>query len=130
MTTFTEGAAQNQQQTTEATQKKDHSSKASRNITIMVMFECGLSTLGIFFNFEINNNSFFFKWNIYIGICPYAVAFILSNVQPATDALYTYGVTSSGILFFTHGLNLFVYLAFNKIFREVLYGYLKFKFTT
>ena len=52
----------------------------------------------------------------------------MSNVQPATDALYTYGVTSSGILFFTHGLNLFVYLAFNKIFREVLYGYLKFKF--
>ena len=53
MTTFTEGAAQTQQQTTEATQKKDHSSKASRNITIMVMFECGLSTLGIFFNFKI-----------------------------------------------------------------------------
>jgi len=130
MTTFTEGDAQTQQQPTEATQKKDHNSKASRNITLMVMFECALRTIGIFFNIEINNNSFFFKWNIFIGICPYAVAFTLSNIQPATDSLYTFGVTSSGILFFAHSVYLFVYLAFNKIFREVLYGYFKFKFTT
>ncbi len=60
MTTFTEGDAQTQQQPTEATQKKDHNSKASRNITLMVMFECALRTIGIFFNIEINNNSFFF----------------------------------------------------------------------
>jgi hypothetical protein len=79
--------------------------KSSRNITSMVMFQCFL--------------------NIF-GMGPYLISNILSNVLVSTQAFQLYTNISIGILLFSHGLTLFVYLNFNKIFREIFIGYFNF----
>ena len=58
---------------------------------------------------------------------PYLISYILG---------YTLGVSSPGldmftniafcILYISHGTTLFIYFACNKLFRQVLIGYLKF----
>lgn len=59
---------------------------------------------------------------------PYLVSYVLRFVLVLTPELDMYNNFSSGILYIAHGSTLFIYLAFNKLFRRVLIGYLCFKF--
>lgn len=82
--------------------KSENNLKASRNITLMVIFQCVLYTF---------------------GMCPYLIGYILSYVLESTAELKMYNNISYGILFFSHGSTLFIYLAFNKLFRQVLVSF-------
>ena len=60
------------------------------------------------------------------GMCPYVIAFILRLVLNPSYELEIFFTISLGIHWFiSHGCTLFVYLAFNKLFRKVLFGYIK-----
>jgi len=80
--------------------RNDTNIKASRNITLMVIFQCVLYTF---------------------GMCPYLIAYILGYVLEQTPDLEIYG-----ILYISHGSTLFIYISFNKYFRQVLNGYFNF----
>jgi hypothetical protein len=60
---------------------------------------------------------------------PYLMSNILSYSLVSTKEFQLYSNISLGILFFSHGLTLIVYLAFNKIFREIFIEYLHLKFS-
>jgi hypothetical protein len=79
--------------------------KASRNITLMVIFQCVLYTF---------------------GMCPYLIAYILGYVLEQTPDLEIFTDISYGILYISHGSTLFIYISFNKYFRQVLNGYFNF----
>jgi hypothetical protein len=58
-------------------------------------------------------------------MCPYVVAFILRFVLNSSPGLSIYFTISLGIMWISHGLTLFVYITFNKVFKQVLFGYIK-----
>jgi hypothetical protein len=78
---------------------------SSRSITLMVIFQCILYTLGMF---------------------PYLIANILSYILQSTSELTLFTNISYGFLYVSHGSTLFIYLTFNKQFRQVLFGYLQY----
>ena len=78
---------------------KNKQNKSSRNITLMVIFQCVLNTF---------------------GMCPYFISYILSFFIQATPGLEIFTNISYGILYLSHGLTLFINLAFNKLFAQVL----------
>ena len=79
--------------------------KASRNITLMVVWTCFLYVF---------------------GTAPYTLAYISSYLMEYNQNLYSYTIFSLGMLFLAHGVNFFVYFSFNTIFRSVFFGYFKF----
>ena len=60
---------------------------------------------------------------------PYLMSNMLSYSLVSTREFQLYSNISLGILLFSHGLTLFVYLAFNKMFREIFIEYLHLKFS-
>ena len=78
---------------------KNKQNKSSRNITLMVIFQCVLNTF---------------------GMCPYIISYCLSFFIQATPELEIFTNISHGILYLSHGLTLFINLAFNKLFAQVL----------
>ncbi len=58
---------------------------------------------------------------------PFLVYYILSFILASSPQLSMYNNVTRGILYISHGTSLFIYIAFNKLFRQVLLGYFKFK---
>ncbi len=58
---------------------------------------------------------------------PYMIYYILSFILAPSPQLSMYNNVTRGILYISHGTSLFIYIAFNKLFRQILLGYLKFK---
>ena len=85
--------------------RNDCDIRASRNLTSMVIFQCFLYTFGMF---------------------PYLIAYILGYVLEQTANLEMFTDITYGILYVSHGSTLFVYVSFNKLFRQVLLDYLNF----
>ncbi len=59
---------------------------------------------------------------------PYLISYILSFLLESTPQLNTFNNISVGILFLSHGSSIFIYFAFNKLFRSVLLKYFQLKF--
>jgi hypothetical protein len=78
--------------------------KANKNITLMIVLTMSVSVL------------FLLPRNIYI-ILRY------SAKEPKTNYLFSY-ITLSLVLF-SYGLNMLIYVFFNKLFRKILFDYFK-----
>lgn len=59
---------------------------------------------------------------------PYSVSYIMSFLVSSSLELTIPNDFSYGIQFLAHGSTLFIYLKFNKLFRQVLVDYIHFKF--
>jgi len=59
---------------------------------------------------------------------PYLISNILSYLLDSTQAFQTYSNISIGFLLLSHGLTFFVYLTFNKMFKQIFIKYLHLKF--
>ena len=78
--------------------------KASKNITLMVIWTSAIYVIG----------------NI-----PQTVAYVMSLIIGIS---YQYSLNyniSIGFFFFIHGINIFIYIRFNKLFRKILIGYFR-----
>jgi hypothetical protein len=116
-----------QQESVNGVKKNENNLKASRNLTLMIIFQCVLSTIGNFYflnKYFLNFYYFFFK----SGYGPFMLSYIFSFVLTTTPQLQMYSNICFGIIYLSHGLTFFVYFTFNKLFRKILIGYLHFKF--
>lgn len=75
--------------------------KASRNITLMVVWTCFLYIF---------------------GTAPYALCYIGSFIIPNSYELILFTNLSLGMLFLSHGVNIFVYFSYNNLFRDVFFS--------
>lgn len=78
--------------------------KASRNITLMVLWTCV-----IYFMF----------------MTPYNLSYILRLILVTSPELTLYNLVCSVLLTVAHGATFFVYLFYNNLFRKILVSYLR-----
>lgn len=87
--------------------KRLRESKASRNMTLMVIWTIALYIFGAL------------PRNIYI-IVKYSLA--------SSSRFYTFSLITFLILIFSHGVTIFIYYSHNKMFRKILIEYVKWFF--
>ena len=117
-----------QQESVRGVKKNENNLKASRNITLMIIFQCVLSTIGNFFLLILIQIFYQLLITFLIGYGPFMLSYIFSFVLTTTPQLQMFSNICFGIIYLSHSLTLFVYFTFNKLFRKVLIGYLHFKF--
>lgn len=88
-----------------AAPKDKKNSKATKNITLMVIF-----------------TSLAFS----IGTTPYAVRYILKTLRISLPQ--DFSDFSLAVLILSHGCNMIIYVLFNKVYRDVLWSYVVFIF--
>ena len=81
--------------------QKIKESKSNRSINVMVM-----------------SISFFYV----IGTVPYSVIFILSQLMTVSDLTQLYAIVALNLF---HGSNIFMFYAFNKLYRQTLNKYIR-----
>ncbi len=98
------GSRSFEQQKTSMKMLKDNAAlKASKNITLMVVW----------------------TMNIYIfGNIPYTLAYVFGFFFEYSEKLHMFTTVSKALLFLAHGVNFFIYFAFNTIYRDVFFCYL------
>jgi hypothetical protein len=102
MTIMTEKSQKTSGSTKKAKSKKESESRASRNITFLVI-----------------STSLLYA----VGTLPYTISYILSSA--GSSAPLEYRRFAVFMLFFSHGSNIFIYFSFNKLYRGILFEYIK-----
>lgn len=82
---------------------KNYAKSSKRNITLIVLFTCFLYIF---------------------GTAPYVLAYMSTFIYERSFLLANFTMFSLGMLFLAHGVNFFVYVSVNRLFRRVLYDYI------